>query len=169
MNGVRCNRERRDLPGCVRFVARLNRRRHCGLTSLTSRVRGVGCAPSRPLLGRSIEIHLHIRSREHDSSDVPAFHHDATLGAKRALTGNEHLAHFRQPRDRRRRLVDLRRPDRPRDVVAVDVDDTALDHESGPLRFNANFIPSMILRHGLMRSSLTVIGCVHCQITRDCR
>ena len=40
--------------------------------------------------------------------------------AQLALPRDEHLAHLRQPRHRARDLVDLRRADRARDVVAVD-------------------------------------------------
>ena len=49
--------------------------------------------------------------------------------ADRALTGDEDFAHLRQARHRGRDLVDLGRPDRARDVVTVDGDDSAFDDE----------------------------------------
>ena len=79
-------------------------------------MRGIGRPPPRALLGRGIEIDLHVGVRKDDRADVAAFHDDAAAGAHLPLAFDEHRPHARQARDGRRRAIDLRRADRARHV-----------------------------------------------------
>ena len=55
-------------------------------------MRGIRGATPRPFLGRGIQVDLHVRIREHDGADIPAFHHDAPRLGKGALTRDENRA-----------------------------------------------------------------------------
>ena len=95
-------------------------------------MRRVVRAAARPLLGRRVQIDLHVGVRETRPCRCRALPSRRRPSAPIvALTRDEHLAHARQPRHRGRGLVDLRRADRARHVVAVDRDDAAFDDDVG--------------------------------------
>ena len=62
-------------------------------------VRRIGRPPAGALLGRRIQIDLHVGVGKDDGADVPSLHHHAARDAQRALAVDQHFAHARHARD----------------------------------------------------------------------
>jgi hypothetical protein len=128
-----CGAWRERERGCgARFVgqiARLDCFSDSGLTGLAPGVRRVVRTATGTLFGRGIKIDLHISVRKDNASDVTSFHDDTAVLPHCPLTRHEYLANLWQLRHCGCEFIDFRSPNRSRDVVTIDRDDTPFHHE----------------------------------------
>jgi dienelactone hydrolase len=108
------------------MVALRERGGHFGDCPAAARMGGILRTAPRPLVGRRIQVDLHICVGKHDGPDVAPFHDEAASPlAVHALPRDEHTAHGEVTCDLRRRDVDFGGTDRLRDVMPID-DDAAI-------------------------------------------
>ena len=131
--------QRRRASRAVAAIARFERRRDIP-TMAARRAERVGrivrAAPGA-LLGRGIEIDLHVRVGKHHRPDVAPLHDDPARATHLALLRDEDFADARLARHGGCRGVDFRRPDRARHVVAIDRHDAVADDQLRPSRASA--------------------------------